>query len=139
MSRLIKEEDFINGLMRCRGIGRHTFSLILKVLKNTPESYNTAKNDNTKNATDQERCLTSPVMNEQKVYRVNVGAKVPIIKMTVTEVRFTTALKGEPPIVNFTAIDDKDNGQYLYFASDIGESVFLTIDDAEQKMRRMKL
>lgn len=80
--------------------------------------------------------LTSPVVNEQKVYRVNVGAKVPIIKMTVTEVRFTTALKGEPPIVNFTAIDDKDNGQYLYFASDIGESVFLTINDAEQKIRR---
>lgn len=84
-------------------------------------------------------CLTSPVVNEQKVYRINAGAKVPIIKMTVTEVRFTTVLRDEPPIVNFTAVDDKDNGQYLYFASDIGESVFLTIDDAEQKMRRMKL
>ena len=60
------------------------------------------------------------------VYRVNAGAKQPIIPMTVSEIHFL-CYKNERA-VRFDAIGKED----------IGRIVFLTREEAEKKLEEMK-
>ena len=83
------------------------------------------------------KALISPVANEQKVYRINRGLSDPV-EMIVTEVRFTSIIKGDTPVISFTTSDVKDNNQSLFFESDIGERVYLTKDEAVEKLKEMK-
>lgn len=83
------------------------------------------------------KALISPVVNEQKVYRINRGLPEPV-EMIVTEVRFTSIIKGDAPVISFTTSDVKDNNQSLFFESDIGERVYLTKDEAVEKLKEMQ-
>lgn len=62
------------------------------------------------------------------VYRVNAGAKQPIIPMTVSEIHFL-CYKNER-VVRFDAIGKEDMGESCYCLEDIGRIVFLTREEA---------
>lgn len=70
------------------------------------------------------------------VYRVNAGAKQPIIPMTVSEIHFL-CYKNERA-VRFDAIGKEDMGESCYRLEDIGRIVFLTREKAEKKLEEMK-
>ena len=69
------------------------------------------------------------------VYRVNAGAKQPIIPMTVSEIHFL-CYKNERA-VRLDAIGKEDMGESCYRLEDIGRIVFLTHEEAE-KLEEMK-
>lgn len=69
------------------------------------------------------------------VYRVNAGAKQPIIPMTVSEIHFL-CYKNERA-VRFDAIGKEDMGESCYRLEDIGRIVFLTREEAEKKLEEM--
>ena len=66
------------------------------------------------------------------VYRVDAGAKQPIIPMTVSEIHFL-CYKNERA-VRFDAIGKEDMGESCYRLQDIGRIVFLTHEEAEKKL-----
>lgn len=66
------------------------------------------------------------------VYRVDAGAKQPIIPMTVSEIHFL-CYKNERA-VRFDAIGKEDMGESCYRLEDIGRIVFLTHEEAEKKL-----
>lgn len=70
------------------------------------------------------------------VYRVNAGAKQPIIPMTVSEIHFL-CYKNERA-VRFDAIGKEDMGESCYRLEDIGRIVFLTREEAVNKLEEMK-
>lgn len=70
------------------------------------------------------------------VYRVNAGAKQPIIPMTVSEIHFF-CYKNER-VVRFDTIGKGDMGESCYRLEDIGRIVFLTREEAEKKLEEMK-
>lgn len=70
------------------------------------------------------------------VYRVNAGAKQPIIPMTVSEIHFL-CYKNERT-VRFDAIGKEDMGESCYRLEDIGRIVFLTREEAAKKLEEMK-
>lgn len=70
------------------------------------------------------------------VYRVNAGAKQPIIPMTVSEIHFL-CYKNERA-VRFDAIGKEDMGESCYRLEDIGRIVFLTREEAENKLEELK-
>lgn len=70
------------------------------------------------------------------VYRVNAGAKQPIIPMTVSEIHFL-CYKNERA-VRFDTIGKEDMGENCYRLEDIGKIVFLTREEAEKKLEEMK-
>jgi hypothetical protein len=70
------------------------------------------------------------------VYRVNAGAKQPIIPMTVSEIHFL-CYKNERA-VRFDAIGKEDMGESCYRLEDIGRIVFLTREEAEKKLEKLK-
>ena len=70
------------------------------------------------------------------VYRVNAGAKQPIIPMTVSEIHFLY-YKNERA-VRFDAIGKEDMGESCYRLEDIGRIVFLTREEAEKKLEEIK-
>ena len=70
------------------------------------------------------------------VYRVNAGAKQPIIPMTVSEIHFL-CYKNERA-VRFDAIGKEDMGESCYRLEDIGRIVFLTHEEAVKKLEELK-
>lgn len=70
------------------------------------------------------------------VYRVNAGAKQPIIPMTVSEIHFL-CYKNERA-VRFDAIGKEDMGESRYRLEDIGRIVFLTREEAEKKLEELE-
>lgn len=70
------------------------------------------------------------------VYRVNAGAKQPIIPMTVLEIHFL-CYKNER-VVRFDAIGKEDMGESCYRLEDIDKTVFLTHEEAKKKLEEIK-
>lgn len=70
------------------------------------------------------------------VYRVNAGAKQPIIPMTVSEIHFL-CYKNERA-VRFDAIGKEDMGESYYRLEDIERIVFLTREESEKKLEEMQ-
>ena len=76
--------------------------------------------------------VRSPCKVGDTVYRVDAGAKQPIIPMTVSEIHFL-CYKNERA-VRFDAIGKEDMGESCYRLEDIGRIVFLTHEEAEKKL-----
>lgn len=70
------------------------------------------------------------------VYRVNAGAKQPIIPMTVSEIHFL-CYKNERA-VRFDAIGKEDMGESCYRLEDIGRIVFITREEAKKKLEEIQ-
>lgn len=71
------------------------------------------------------------------IYRVNTGAKEPIIKMRVLQVIYKQLHK-DRIIIRINAINDNDMGESCYLLEDFGKTVFLTQAEAEQKLKEME-
>lgn len=89
-----------------------------------------------KNAEEHGLLVRLPCNVGDTVYRVNAGAKQPIIPMTVSEIHFL-CYKNERA-VRFDAIGKEDMGESCYRLEDIGRIVFLTREEAKKKLEEMK-
>lgn len=65
------------------------------------------------------------------MFRINKGAKNPVIELTVTQINITRRS------YNLEVID-RDCGELMCFKNDIGKTVFLTREEAEKKLEEMK-
>lgn len=65
------------------------------------------------------------------MFRINKGAKNPVIELTVTQIDITTRS------YNLEVID-RDCGELMCFKNDIGKTIFLTREDAEKKLEEME-
>lgn len=65
------------------------------------------------------------------IFRINKGAKNPIIELTVTQINITRRS------YNLEVID-RDCGELMCFKNDIGKTIFLTREEAEKKLEEMK-
>ena len=65
------------------------------------------------------------------MFRINKGAKNPVIELTVTQIDITTRS------YNLEVID-RDCGELMCFKNDIGKTIFLTREEAEKKLEEMK-
>ena len=81
--------------------------------------------------------LRLPCKVGDTVYRVNTGAKEPVIKMRVLQVHYKQLHK-DRIIIRIDTINDNDMGESCYLLEDFGKSVFLTKAEAEQKLKEME-
>ena len=65
------------------------------------------------------------------MFRINKGAKNPVIELTVTQIDITTRS------YNLEVID-RDCGELMCFKNDIGKTIFLTREEAENKLEELK-
>ena len=65
------------------------------------------------------------------MFRINKGAKNPVIELTVTQIDITTRS------YNLEVID-RDCGELMCFKNDIGKTIFLTREDAEKKLEEVQ-
>ena len=65
------------------------------------------------------------------MFRINKGAKNPVIELTVTQIDIT------PRSYNLEVID-RDCGELMCFKNDIGKTIFLTREDAEKKLEEIQ-
>ena len=65
------------------------------------------------------------------MFRINKGAKNPIIELTVTQINITRRS------YNLEVID-RDCGELMCFKNDIGKTIFLTREEAENKLEELK-
>ena len=89
-----------------------------------------------RNLEEQGLLVRLPCKVGDTVYRVNAGAKQPIIPMTVSEIHFL-CYKNERA-VRFDAIGKEDMGESCYRLEDIERIVFLTHEEAVNKSEEMK-
>lgn len=86
---------------------------------------------------EQDLLLRLPCKVGDTIYRVNAGAKEPVIKMRVLQVHYKQLHK-DRIIIRIDAINDNDMGESCYLLEDIGKTVFLTKSEAEQKLKEME-
>lgn len=65
------------------------------------------------------------------MFRINKGAKNPIIELTVTQINITRRS------YNLEVID-RDCGELMCFKNDIGKIIFLTREEAENKLEEIQ-
>ena len=87
-------------------------------------------------AEEQELLLKLPCKVGDAIYRINIGAKEPIVEMRVLQVHWKQLHK-DRIIIRIDAINDDDMGESCYLLEDIGKTVFLTKEEAEQTLKQM--
>ena len=88
-------------------------------------------------AEEQGLLLRLPCKIGDTLYRVNKGAKEPVIIMRVTQLYIKQVLK-DRTVMRIDAINDADMGESCYLPCDIGERIFLTREEAEAKLAEME-
>lgn len=83
------------------------------------------------------RLIKLPCKVGDTLYRVNKGAKEPVIMMRVLQLHIKQLHKDRTAI-KIIAINDDDMGESCYFLEDIGETVFLTKSEAEAKLEELR-
>lgn len=74
------------------------------------------------------------------VYRINKGARNPVIALVVTEIRHKALRSGEVA-VKLMCSDDvmtKTNGCLVYYLEEIGKKIWLTKEEAEKALVEME-
>lgn len=129
--RYIDEDD------GSKSIGIYTGSIVPEILFEEEKEYRAMdKLAEYEDLEEQGLFVRLPCKVGDTVYRVNAGAKQPIIPMTVSEIHFL-CYKNERA-VRFDAIGKEDMGESCYRLEDIGRIVFLTHEEAEKKLEEMK-
>lgn len=83
------------------------------------------------------RLIKLPCKVGDIIYRVNAGAKEPVIKMRVLQVNYKQLHK-DRTIIRIDAMDDNDMRESCYFLEDIGKTAFLTKPKAEAKLKELR-
>lgn len=84
-----------------------------------------------RNAEEQGLLVRLPCKVGDIMFRINKGAKNPVIELTVTQIDITTRS------YNLEVID-RECGELMCFKSDIGRTIFLTREEAEKKLEEME-
>ena len=71
------------------------------------------------------------------LYRVNKGAKEPVIMMRVIQL-YIKQIHKDRTVMRIDVINDTDMGESCYLPCDIGERIFLTREEAEAKLAEME-
>lgn len=87
---------------------------------------------------EQGRLIKLPCKVGDVVYRINIGAMKPVIPLRVVEYRFK--IVGNCIREKICCSDDFlcKQPSIIYYAEDIGKTVFLTKSEAEQKLKEME-
>lgn len=80
--------------------------------------------------------LRLPCKVGDTLYRVNKGAKEPVIMMRVIQL-YIKQIHKDRTVMRIDAINDADMGESCYLPCDIGERIFLTREEAEAKLAEM--
>lgn len=86
---------------------------------------------------EQGRLVKLPCKIGDIIYRVNAGAKEPVIKMRVLQVNYKQ-LREDRIIIRIDAINDNDMGESCYLLEDFGKNVFITKSEAEAKLKELR-
>lgn len=87
-------------------------------------------------AEEQGLLLRLPCKVGDTLYRVNKGAKEPVIMMRVIQL-YIKQIHKDRTVMRIDAINDADMGESCYLPCDIGERIFLTREEAEAKLKEM--
>lgn len=85
-------------------------------------------------AEEQGLLLRLPCKVGDTLYRVNKGAKEPVIMMRVIQL-YIKQIHKDRTVMRIDAINDADMGESCYLPRDIGERIFLTRAEAEAKLK----
>lgn len=85
-------------------------------------------------AEEQGLLLRLPCKVGDTLYRVNKGAKEPVIMMRVIKL-YIKQIHKDRTVMRIDAINDADMGESCYLPCDIGERIFLTKAEAEAKLK----
>ena len=85
-------------------------------------------------AEEQGLLLRLPCKVGDTLYRVNKGAKEPVIMMRVIQL-YIKQIHKDRTVMRIDAINDADMGESCYLLCDIGERIFLTRAEAEAKLK----
>lgn len=86
---------------------------------------------------EQGRLVILPCKAGDTLYRVNKGAKEPVIMMRVLQL-YIKQLHKDRTVIRIDAINDDDMGESCYFLENIGKTVFLTKSEAEAKLKELR-
>lgn len=86
---------------------------------------------------EQCRLVILPCKVGDTLYRVNKGAKEPVIMMRVLQL-YIKQLHKDRTVIRIDAINDDDMGESCYFLENIGKTVFLTKSEAEAKLKELR-
>ena len=81
--------------------------------------------------------LKLPCKVGDTLYRVNKGAKEPVIMMRVIKL-YIKQIHKDRTVMRIDVINDADMGESCYLPCDIGERIFLTREEAEAKLAEME-
>lgn len=87
-------------------------------------------------AEEQGLLLRLPCKVGDTLYRVNKGAKEPVIMMRVIKL-YIKQIHKDRTVMRIDAINDADMGESCYLPCDIGERIFLTRAEAEAKLKEI--
>ena len=88
-------------------------------------------------AEEQGLLLRLPCRMGDTLYRVNKGAKEPVIMMRVIQL-YIKQFHKDRTVMRIDTINDADMGESCYLPCDIGERIFLTRAEAEAKLKEME-
>lgn len=86
---------------------------------------------------EQGRLVILPCKVGDTLYRVNKGAKEPVIMMRVLQL-YIKQLHKDRTAIKIITINDDDMGESCYFLENIGKTVFLTKAEAEAKLKELR-
>ena len=86
---------------------------------------------------EQGRLVKLPCKVGDVLYRVNKGAKEPVIMMRVLQL-YIKQLHKDRTVIKIIAINDENMGESCYFLEDIGKTVFLTKSEAEARLKELR-
>ena len=88
-------------------------------------------------AEEQGLLLRLPCKVGDTLYRVNKGAKEPVIMMRVIQL-YIKQIHKDRTVMRIDAINNADMGESCYLPCDIGERIFLTREEAEVKLKEIQ-
>ena len=88
-------------------------------------------------AEEQGLLLRLPCKVGDTLYRVNKGAKEPVIMMRVIQL-YIKQIHKDRTVMRIDAINNADMGESCYLPCDMGERIFLTREEAEAKLKEMR-
>ncbi len=137
MERLTKKNDsgghyYPKCFEKCNGLGASSKFDDCEIMTSVCE-----KLGDYEDLEEQGRLVKLPCKVGDTLYRVNKGAKEPVIMMRVLQL-YIKQLHKDRTVIRIDAINDDDMGESCYFLENIGKTVFLTKSEAEEKLKELR-
>lgn len=137
MERLTKKNDsgghyYPKCFEKCNGLGASSECDDCEIMTSVCEKLGEYED-----LEEQCRLVILPCKVGDTLYRVNKGAKKPVIMMRVLQL-YIKQLHKDRTVIRIDAINDDDMGESCYFLENIGKTVFLTKSEAEAKLKELR-